>query len=323
MTNTAGVFARSGNDLVICRHGFFSIRQMRTKVLIERRIDGIICSMVEKRTRCFFVSDIHGSINRYEKLFDRLVSEPLDVLFIGGDILPHMSSSQQDRHGGISDFVTDYLAVEFARVRRELGESYPTVFLILGNDDGRAAESSILRAEGIWTYVHDRKVALGEHSVYGYAYVPPTPFLLKDWERYDVSRYVDPGTISPEDGFHSSDVSSDETRYSTIQKDLEQLTGDADLSKSVMLFHTPPYRTNLDHIPSHINVGSKAVRQFIETQQPLLTLHGHIHESPRLTGSWRDLIGETHMFSAAHDGPELALVRFDLENLDGATRELI
>jgi len=70
-------------------------------------------------------------------------------------------------------------------------------------------------------------------------------------------------------------------------------------------------------------VGSVAVRRFIEERQPLLTLHGHIHESARLTGDWQDRIGRTFMFSAAHDGPELALVRFDLENLEGATRELI
>jgi len=35
-------------------------------------------------------------------------------------------------------------------------------------------------------------------------------------------------------------------------------------------------------------VGSIAVRRFIEERQPLLTLHGHIHESARLTGDWRE-----------------------------------
>ena len=33
--------------------------------------------------------------------------------------------------------------------------------------------------------------------------------------------------------------------------------------------------------------------------------------------------GETHLFSAAHDGPELALVRFDLENPENAERALL
>jgi Icc-related predicted phosphoesterase len=79
----------------------------------------------------------------------------------------------------------------------------------------------------------------------------------------------------------------------------------------------------IDGVPLDVHVGSIAVRRLIESRQPLLTLHGHVHESARLTGSWRDTVGRTHMFSAAHDGPELALVRFDLADLDGATRELL
>jgi Icc-related predicted phosphoesterase len=70
-------------------------------------------------------------------------------------------------------------------------------------------------------------------------------------------------------------------------------------------------------------VGSLAIRKFIESRQPLITLHGHIHESPTLTGSWRDRIGRTWMFSAAHDGHELALVRFDPRAPERASRELI
>ena len=62
---------------------------------------------------------------------------------------------------------------------------------------------------------------------------------------------------------------------------------------------------------------------FIETRQPLLTLHGHVHESARLTGAWNDRIGRTWLFGGAHDGPELALVRFDPEDLEGASRLLL
>ena len=79
----------------------------------------------------------------------------------------------------------------------------------------------------------------------------------------------------------------------------------------------------VEHVPLDVHVGSIAIRRFIEERQPLVTLHGHVHESARLTGAWRDRIGRTHVFSAAHDGPELALVRFDLEDPASATRELI
>lgn len=79
----------------------------------------------------------------------------------------------------------------------------------------------------------------------------------------------------------------------------------------------------IDHAPLDVHVGSIAVRRLIENRQPLITLHGHIHESARLTGSWKDRIGNTHLFSAAHDGPELALVRFSPQNPENASRELL
>ena len=36
--------------------------------------------------------------------------------------------------------------------------------------------------------------------VFGYNCVPPTPFRLKDFDRSDVSPYVDPGCVPPEEG---------------------------------------------------------------------------------------------------------------------------
>jgi uncharacterized protein len=52
-------------------------------------------------------------------------------------------------------------------------------------------------------------------------------------------------------------------------------------------------------------------------------LHGHVHESARLSGEWKIRIGRTVSINGAHDGPELALVRFDLESPEAATRDLI
>lgn len=229
----------------------------------------------------------------------------------------------------------DFLIPEFARLKSELQDKYPSIFIILGNDDPRIEEKSILSAahQKIWTYMHNRHQEYRNFSIYGYACVPPTPFMLKDWERYDVSRYVDPGTISPEEGIRSVPLSPGNIRYRTIAKDLDLLTGSQDVSNAVFLFHSPPYMTHLDraalddikvdHVPLDIHIGSIAIQRFIEKRQPLLTLHGHVHESTRLTGSWRDQIGKTICFSAAHDGNELALIKFFLERVEQAERELI
>jgi uncharacterized protein len=281
--------------------------------------------------KCFFVSDLHGKLENYEKLFELIVSAKPQVLFIGGDITPLIPYTNSRSNS----FIEGYLADKLFQLQVELRDEYPRVFVIMGNDDVRSEEPAFMAAEnnGIWKYAHNRKFDLSRWQVYGYSYVPPTPFQLKDWERYDVSRYIDPGCSSPEFGRHTVPIEGNEIKFATIKKDLENLANDDDLGLSIFLFHSPPYQTNLDragldgrtidHVPLDLHVGSVAIRRFITARQPLLTLHGHIHESSRLTGSWRDKIGDTHMFTAAYDGPELAVVQFDPGNLDNATRLLI
>jgi len=70
-------------------------------------------------------------------------------------------------------------------------------------------------------------------------------------------------------------------------------------------------------------VGSIAIQRFIKERQPLLSLHGHIHESTRLTGRYLEKSGRTLMFNGSTDGRELCLIRFDLENPANHSRELI
>jgi uncharacterized protein len=280
--------------------------------------------------RCFFASDLHGRESRYRTLFDAIAWERPAGVFLGGDLLPS--------HGQGSStvpFVEGFLLAEIAALSQRLGAARPRVFAILGNDDPRTEEAGLVEGErrGLCEYLHLRRTTFEGHPVFGYACVPPTPFLLKDWERYDVSRYTDPGTISPEEGMRSVAVAENEIRFGTIQKDLEALTGDEDLGAAIVLFHSPPYRTALDRaaldqqqvdgVPLDVHVGSIAIQRFIQARQPRITLHGHVHESARLTGSWREVLGRTHALSAAHDGPELALVRFDPDDPASATRELL
>ncbi|MGD9344523.1 MAG: metallophosphoesterase [Candidatus Aminicenantes bacterium] len=283
---------------------------------------------------CFFVSDLHGSFDRFQKLFDIIRKDLPQAVFIGGDILPGEHHLLTDSLEEGNNFIEHFLVNKFVDLKGELKDTFPRIFLILGNDDSRSEEKKIDEAEklGIWEYIHNRKTMFKSYPVYGYAYSPPSPFLLKDWEKYDVSRYVDPGSVSPEEGIRTVKVRPEEIKYSTIAKDIKTLASDADLSQAIFLFHAPPYKTKIDraalddkkidHVPLDPHVGSIAIQRFIKDRQPLLTLHGHIHESAKLTGSWRDRMGKTHMFSAAHDGPELALIRFDPENLDTATREI-
>lgn len=281
--------------------------------------------------KCFFVSDLHGLIERYEKLFHQIRVDLPDILFIGGDILPNFHAFKNSEY---NDFILDYLVPQFSKLKSELKKEYPKVFIILGNDDPKINESKVVIGQeyNLWQYIHNRKVMFNDYVLYGYANIPPTPFLLKDWERYDVSRYVDPGCVHPTEGRRSIEENED-IEYATIYRDLNLLTNKDNMEKAVFLFHSPPYKSNLDradldnvvidHVSPDVHVGSIAIQRFIKEKQPLLTLHGHIHESSRITGNWKDKLGRTVMFSAAYELPELAIIIFDLKHLEVAKRTLL
>lgn len=59
-------------------------------------------------------------------------------------------------------------------------------------------------------------------------------------------------------------------------------------SLHLLVAHPPPLNTKTDKISAGVHVGSRAVRQFIETHQPALCLTGHIHEARAV-----DTIGAT------------------------------
>lgn len=285
--------------------------------------------------QCAFVSDLHGKLDRYHKLISYLRDRKPDALFVGGDLLPHaFRALYDDKYGEIKDFIADFLIPAFSELKNEMGNAYPNIFIIFGNDDPKIFENQLMKGEEdeLWQYLHNRKVVYQEFSIFGYANVPPTPFQLKDWEVYDVSRFVDPGCIPPTAGRRSVPAERD-IEYATIKEDLDQLTRDQNLEKAIFLFHSPPYQSRLDranldgqyidHVPLDVHVGSIAIQRFIQDRQPYITLHGHVHESSSLTGSWFDKIGETCMFSAAYEKKELAIVAFNANELEKARRIII
>jgi len=223
------------------------------------------------------------------------------------------------------DFLDDYLANKFEVLKKKMKDKYPIVLMIAGNDDPKAYEDSFIEFEkkGYWQYINEKIIKFDDYFIAGYAYVPPTPFLLKDWEKYDVSRFVDVGCVPPEEGFRSEKKEEHVIKFETISEDLETHFKDMDFGKSIFLFHSPPYKTNLDRINTKgkmveyvqpdENVGSIAIQRFIENKQPLLTLHGHIHESTSITGEWKDVIGKTVCVNGATETKELALVRFGVD----------
>jgi len=239
---------------------------------------------------CIFVSDLHGKNKRYARLFQTIIKEKPDAVFLGGDLLPNQFTLDSN----MDEFIEDKIFSNIRKIK-ENADKEIRFFVILGNDDPRVFEKNFLDAddEGLIDYVHNKTVNFADMFVTGYSYVPPTPFQLKDWEKYDVSQYVDVGVISPENGIRTIEVSEDKIRYATIAEDLKKLSKNIQVEKTIFLFHSPPYNSYLDradldekivdHAPVDVHVGSIAIQRFIKKRQPLLTLHGHVHESARIT----------------------------------------
>lgn len=277
-----------------------------------------------EKIKILFTSDLHGKIRRYERLFEHILSEKPELVMIGGDVLPSGISAATGSHDN-EDFLNDYLIPALNSLKGNLAGSYPLICMIPGNDDPKAYEDEFFDIEekGLWQNIHNKVIDYKGYMIAGYSFVPPTPFLLKDWEKYDVSRFTDVGCVSPEEGFRSVSVEANHTRFSTIEEDINNLSRGMEMNRSIFLFHSPPYNTVLDrinvgnklidYVKPDEHVGSIAIRRFIENNGPLLTLHGHIHESTYITGEWKEYIGKTLCINGSTTGNSLALVRIEAE----------
>ena len=184
------------------------------------------------QTSCYW------DIKRYKKLFEKIIEEKPDGVFIGGDILPN----QFGMNVGMDEFLEKNLLKPIIYTEKKIGKKI-RYFIIMGNDDPRRFENILINADekNIIDYVNERTVSFEKFFVTGYCFIPPTPFQLKDWERYDVSRFVDVGAISPEEGMRSIEVDKDVKRFSTIKDDLDNLKQNASINNTIFLFHSPPY----------------------------------------------------------------------------------
>ena len=139
------------------------------------------------------------------------------------------------------------------------------VYVMPGNDDPWSCDPVLEAAKHVQP-CDGRIVRVGPHEMISVAYANPTP-------------WSSPREL-PEDEL-----------YTLIRGLAEQLE---DPTNAIFNLHVPPKASGLDTAneinedltlryvggqPNPVPVGSTAVRQIIEEYQPLLALHGHIHES--------------------------------------------
>jgi len=262
----------------------------------------------------FFTSDLHGSGELYEQVVALAAAARPQAVLVGGDLAPHGTGAPGVERQRV--FLEGFL-VEFARRLREAAPGVE-LLLLMGNDDWAANHDALERRDGdLWRVLHGRVAEVGGVPVAGLSWVPITPFAIKDWERWEDGGDESPprlhGFLSGPEGVREYRFEPDR-RTPTIAEALAELAMRSDPSRTVYVTHSPPRDTACDVIATRQHVGSRAIRAFIEARQPRLVLSGHIHESPRVSGAWRDVVGHTPVVNPGQfGGPRLAGVWFDPE----------
>lgn len=288
---------------------------------------------------CLSAADIHGNVTQYEKIKILVAENNISFVFLCGDILP--------KDGGTwtpankirtikmqSDFINNY----FLHYLAELGQ-IAKVYAIFGNDDFKS-NYHLVKDAGIpnVTFLDGEvaKLPISNQDLYvaGYSHIGLTPFLHKDWEKWDMDPRDIPHKVYRTDGYSSVEgkhIAVDRTDSpSTIRDDLKQLATLSDPQKTVYIFHEAPYDTPLDMIApdnkyikiDQLHIGSAAIRNFIENEHPLLTMHGHIHETFAQSGDYKWQSGKTMSVTAANDfsSDTLSYVLFSLPTLSRVER---
>jgi Icc-related predicted phosphoesterase len=265
--------------------------------------------------RIFFATDLHGSEMCWRKFLNAAKFYDADVLICGGDmtgkaIVPIV---EEDGHftatmGGQTQTVgPDQVADVEGQVRRKgyypLRMSVERLHELDQHPEKRAETFQAVMLDGVQRWMEMAKDKLGGSGVRIFV----CPGNDDEMEVDDVVRksemvQLGEGQVLEIDGFSMISTGwSNHTPWNTHREETEEQLGErieamakqvTDPSRAIFNLHCPPFKSGLDEAPAidadlkllHGGralrpVGSTAVRQAIEKHQPLLSLHGHIHES--------------------------------------------
>jgi Icc-related predicted phosphoesterase len=251
--------------------------------------------------KLLYTSDLHGETHLYQELLEQSIASSAEIIALGGDLLPSFPPSKryEDMIPNQKMFVDEFLLLFLKKIFQTT--SVRQIFLIPGNWD--LGYPCLVREpiEGIIDLSQKIYRLRNGYELIGYPYVAPTPFRPKDYEKMDDPEAPWPPQKNPSyirtseqsDRLLSIDPHIYLRERGTIREDLNRLTKPMDYKKAIYIMHSPPFGTKLDLIQGGNPAGSRSIKVFIEEHQPYLTLHGHIHESPELSGDYLDRIGKT------------------------------
>lgn len=275
--------------------------------------------------KILYVTDLHGDKKKYMKSLEIAIEKEIKVIVNGGDMLP----KQCDRHKEQPIFIKGFLKEYFTKLK-EHGITY---LAMLGNDDLLAVDSLFSKTCDEFDNVYNmagKKVCINGYEFIGMNYILDHPFGCKD-------RVVTETHYIPQQQLSPVAVLSNEYGYDTIYNWLEYSTTElvhmcdilnelpkgSDQQKTVYIMHMPPARLRLGQLRyQDLDIGSVDIYQYLKERQPLLSLHGHIHESPDTPkGKWINQIlqttciqtGQSELFDSHMTYAEIDLLNRDYE----------
>jgi len=261
------------------------------------------------------LADLHQSAAKWLQLVETVRAVKPDVVAVAGDLLP--------KENGI---LAQAGFVPYVRECAEMiGDAGAELVVIPGNDDNQllVSELEALDTDGLWHYVADRAVEVGGYEFCGCPWIRDFPFTYKYWVAPSSSKElsVNPIQLGPpviiNEHNEIEEIGNLENYLNSKRPVTESLQATADMVKdlcsSIWLIHEPPSQLSLDLCATGEAVGSPVVYRFIEEKQPLLSIHGHIHEAPRYNGGrWHAVIGSTICLQAGQLDDVLCYVTFDI-----------
>lgn len=269
--------------------------------------------------KLLYTTDLHGVKWKFNKILQIANTSNIDVVVNGGDMLPAKPNFfRQD------EFIVDFLDDQFSKFN--LKRIY--YIAMLANDDLQIFDNLFNNICNKYPFIIDlaqNRYVLGSYEFIGMNLVTDLPFGLKDRARIDGKGFEFPKQLgkqylsSPNGLKRIQDWVSYASTLPTIEEELNRLTKPKTMANSIYVIHTPPSKLSLDMVSDGRTVGSNSVYNFLKDNQPLLSLHGHIHESPDVSGKWCSKLKKTICIQpgqSAHYEEYLVYVTIDLKTLE-------
>ncbi len=239
--------------------------------------------------KILYVTDLHGVKWKYERIIQEANSLEVDIIINGGDMLPMLVDDYLKQDKFITDFLDDYFS--------KLNSNKMYYLCLLGNDDLIISDENFHKICDKYSYVVNMaqtkfEIEGHKYEFIGMNWVNDLPFSLKDRVRKDSKNYIfpkqlcDPLISTPKGWKQIKDWELYIANLPTIEDEMNKLVGPNNISNTIYIIHMPPSNLGLDVCGDGKKVGSRAIYEFLKKHQPLLSFHGHIHESPEISGKW-------------------------------------